>query len=887
MSTSNGRFEQHTSSYGTEWIPTICNFCSTVCNVKVGVKETKAGKRAVKIEGNEKSPLNRGRACARGQAGVRQAYDPDRIKTPLIRIEGSKRGEWAFREATWEEAFDYIGNKMQEHDIKPYEQTLVGGWTACVFYMPISVSMAMGQGVPNISASPMQHCVSSGHLGTDMVTGNFNIHDEVLADFGNAKYMVFSMTNSGVAGISTSRAVRFAEGKRSGAKIVVLDPRRSELAAKADEWLPVKPGSDMAFYLAVMHVLLKKGLYERDIVVGHTNLPHLAFEKDGMPMPMMEANEKGMPSVLYVYDEISGEIRKVPGFSNTNMVDMDGNKIVPSLKTPENLEMNGMKVSTFFEMMEKQIEQYTPEWAAGELDIPAEDIERIATEMGMTRPVLVDPGWHGARYDNTIQTRRVQAMVQVLLGGIDKKGGWIFAGEYREKVMEFWKAQQEGKEVPLFRKPGMFFPLTAGEYFGNPDAWPDKRPGIQYAYSMQEQQQGKQGVLFPAYSEYGFKEAVEGKVQWNGEPYILKAITLNAANPVKHFFPDNRWRDMLSNENVKLVTVIDVLPSDTVKYADVVLPNSTYIEREEPFLFAAGPAQDLTLTTRFQAIDPLYDTKDVPDILLELAKRRGTLENVLGAMSQLAGVSNDRLQEEVGKAAKGETTYTKALRKVFMEHYATTLNKSPEQLEKELREDGVLVLESVDHLLDHASLPYDLPVPTASGRLEFFSFYFAGFVQQAGYMPNWDPFIRYMKPNMTENSTDNDFYFIYGKVPLVSYASTNSNNSLLMALSQKKETRHMDLWMHTSRAKKLKIKDGDFVEITNKKAEMTTDARVHITELVRPDTVYISSAFGGDKEGQLSVSRGVGTSLGKLVDYDVEPIVAGYRSQEFNVSVKK
>ena len=886
MSTSKERYSQHTASNGTEWVPSICNFCSTVCNVKVAVKKTSKGNRAVKIEGNEDSPLNRGKACARGQAGVYQTYDPDRIKKPLIRVEGTKRGDWAFREATWDEAFEYISQKMKEHDIKPYEQALVGGWTACVFYMPISVSMAMGQGIPNISASPMQHCVASGHLGTDMVTGNFNIHDEVLADFENAKYMLFSMTNSGVAGISTSRAVRFAEGKRRGAKVVVLDPRRSELAAKADEWLPIKPGTDMAFFLAIMHVLLKKNLYEKDFITRHTNLPHLAFMKDGMVMPMMEANQQGMPEVLYVYDDISGEIRKVPGFSHTNMVDIDGNKIVPSLKTPENLELNGMKVSTFFEFMEKQLEEYTPDWAEKETGIKSEDIARIAEEMGLTRPVLVDPGWHGARYDNTIQTRRIQAMVQVLLGGIDKKGGWIFAGEYREKVIEFWKAKAEGKDVPLFRKPGMFFPLSAGEFFFNPEVWPDKKPALAFAYSMQEKQQGRPGVLFPAYTEYGFKEAIEGTLQWNGEPYQLKAITMNAANPVKHFFPKDRWSEMLSNSNLKLVTVIDVLPSDTTRYADVILPNSTYIEREEPFLFAAGPAQDLTLTTRFKAVEPMYDTKDVPDILLELARRRGNLSNVISAMATLSGVSEDRLQEETTKAANGDQTYTKALRKVFMDHYANTLGISATELEKELREKGVMVLESVDHLLEHASIPRDLPVPTATGRLEFFSLYFASFVEQSGYMPNWDPFIRYIKPNMTENAGEDTFYFIYGKVPLVSYASTNANNAILMSLAKKKEDRHISMWLHRSRAEKLQISEGTIVEITNTNTGMKTMAKVHLTELVRPDTVYLSSAFGSDKEGQLSVSGGVGTNLGDLVPYDVEPLVAGYRSQEFTVKLK-
>ena len=92
------------------------------------------------------------------------------------------------RSATWEEAWDYIAKKQKSADIKPWEWTMVGGWTSCVFYMNWAVPFALANQVPNIVASPMQHCVTTGHLGTDVVTGNFNIHDEILPDFTNWRY---------------------------------------------------------------------------------------------------------------------------------------------------------------------------------------------------------------------------------------------------------------------------------------------------------------------------------------------------------------------------------------------------------------------------------------------------------------------------------------------------------------------------------------------------------------------------------------------------------------------------------------------------------------------------------------------------------------------------
>jgi len=111
-----------------QWKPTICNMCPNICGVKVGVKQVAGKERAVKIDGNPAHPYNQGRICARGQAGLRRQYNPDRLKTPLIRVEGSKRGEWAFRKASWDEAFDHIMSKVQEHNIQPYEMAIMGSW---------------------------------------------------------------------------------------------------------------------------------------------------------------------------------------------------------------------------------------------------------------------------------------------------------------------------------------------------------------------------------------------------------------------------------------------------------------------------------------------------------------------------------------------------------------------------------------------------------------------------------------------------------------------------------------------------------------------------------------------------------------------------------------
>ena len=409
------------------WIPSICNFCSSFCDIQVAVKEVDGVERAVKIEGNSRSPWNRGKICARGQSGLFQLYDPDRLKQPLIRVEGSKRGEWEFRAATWEEAYDYIAAKLEK--VNPWEISMVGGWTACVSYMHFSLPFISAYQIPNIVASPLQHCVTAGHLGNDLVTGNFNIHDEVLADFENARYILFALNNASVASISTPRAIRFGQAKKNGAKVVCLDPRMSELAAKADEWLPIKPGTDMAFFLAMLHTLLRAELYEENFLARHTNAPFLAFaDENGVVQLAADMGEDGKPAAYYVYDEVSGEIMAVPPFTNTNEWTLSGQRIVPALRAPAALSWSSRPVQTVLDFFFEQTEAYTPAWAAAITDISAETIERISVEFGQARPALVDPGWMGARYHHLIPLRRLQAIIQTLVGGIDQPGGWLMGG---------------------------------------------------------------------------------------------------------------------------------------------------------------------------------------------------------------------------------------------------------------------------------------------------------------------------------------------------------------------------------------------------------------------------------------------------------------------------
>jgi len=885
---------------------TICNFCSSLCNVKVTSRTTNGVKRVVKLDGNPHSTLNRGKMCARGQAGLRQTYDTDRFKKPMIRVEGTKRGEMEFRAVEWDEAWKYIEDRMKAAKIQPWEWTMIGGWTSCVFYMNWSVPFALTNGIPNIVASPMQHCVTTGHLGTDSVTGNFNIHDEILPDYDNAKYIIYVGNNSSIGAVSTCRVVRFAQGRKNGAKVVVLDPRLSETGAKADEWIPIRPGTDLDFCLAMLREMLNKKLYDADFLRTHTNMPFLTYKDDNGQWQLVKDAE-GHPMVLRAN---TSEIHVLPAYSNENLTDTSGNTFYPALYAPipqgvlvpENAVAGvGKPAFTVLQAQLAEIAQCTPEWAEKTTGIPAETILRIAHEFGSTRPALIDPGWHGARYGNIMMTRRVQAMIQALNGGIDKEGGWIMSGEFHHKALKQHEAKLAGKDLgsPLANKAGMDFAMVVVGAFSNPDNFAHGHPGWAWAYSQQQKAEGKQGVALPVLADEGLKESVEGKVKWKGEPYLTRALFVNAANPVRHYYPDTYWKEMMQHENMELIVALDVLPSDTTPYVDVILPSSTYLERDEPNIYGNGVNQDLAMTTRYAAIDPLYDTWEAPDVLLKLTElihgKENAIEDLTKHMEGLTGMPAQAMiaiHKELKEAGK-PSPFSAACRKVAIAEAAKRVHVSPEEFDKTLREKGVYHEENWRDLLEHAAVPHVIPAVTASGRIEFFSSLFDMLRGQGNTGVHFSVLATHIPSECREGQTmdqplgEDEFYFAYGKVPTVSYGSTNSNNPVLAAINTLKKDIYMGVWMHPDRAAKLGVKTGDKIHLTNTLSNQEADGHAYVTRKVRPDTLFLHSAFGVENK-QLTRSYAMGgTATNKLIPHTVEPVVAGFRSQEFTLRVKK
>lgn len=354
-----------------EWKPTTCQGCTTWDPAEVFVQDG----RAVKVRGNRYSKQNDGVLCPKGHLSLQQLYDPDRVKVPMKRTNPAKgKGvDPKFVPISWDEALNTIADKMME--LREAEETekfvvLRGRYT----YMRDIIYSALPKifGSPNgISHSAI--CAEAEKFGSYFTAGNWDYRDY---DLSNSKYLVIW----GCDPLNSNRMIpavikRFGDLLDRGT-VAAVDPRLTSCAAKAQEWLPVKPGEDGALASAIAHVILTEGLWSKEFVGDF---------KDGQNQ--FKAGQ--------TVDEAAFEEKHTNG-----------------LVKWWNLELK----------------DHTPEWAEKVSLIPKEQIIRVAKGMGEAAPnVAVWMGPGAAMHVRGGYTAMAVHALNGLLGSIDNEGG-VLAG---------------------------------------------------------------------------------------------------------------------------------------------------------------------------------------------------------------------------------------------------------------------------------------------------------------------------------------------------------------------------------------------------------------------------------------------------------------------------
>ena len=246
---------------GEEIIPTYCELCFWKC----GVLAHKRDGRVTKIVGNPAHPLSNGRLCPRGTGGPGLLYDPDRLKTPLIRTR--RRGEDVFAEASWDEALGLIAEKMNEirERYGPEAMALFSHGTGGSWFKHLFDAY----GSANVAGPSYAQCRGPREAGYSLVYGHGFSTPEPL-DIENARCLTLIGAHLG-ENMHNTQVQEFANAIDRGMDLVVVDPRFSVAASKARYWLPVKPGTDTALLLAWMNVIITEDRYDKEYVEQHTN----------------------------------------------------------------------------------------------------------------------------------------------------------------------------------------------------------------------------------------------------------------------------------------------------------------------------------------------------------------------------------------------------------------------------------------------------------------------------------------------------------------------------------------------------------------------------------------------------------------------------------------
>ena len=233
----------------------FCNACSSHCGMWIHVKNG----RVWKVTGHEDHNRSVGKLCARAHGHLAWVYDPGRVRTPLRRTAAG-----GFEPISWEQAAGEIGDKLREVVANGDSEGIFWGHNprqTGVFYGTRFMHALDSRTVVTHNSA----CNTAIHCGFQNTIGR----QGPAADLRRSNYMMIIGRNYG-EGIRTSQATQFADAlAREGTKVVCVDPRMSASAALADEWIPIRPGTDMAFILAMCNVLITEELYDKDFIATY------------------------------------------------------------------------------------------------------------------------------------------------------------------------------------------------------------------------------------------------------------------------------------------------------------------------------------------------------------------------------------------------------------------------------------------------------------------------------------------------------------------------------------------------------------------------------------------------------------------------------------------
>jgi anaerobic selenocysteine-containing dehydrogenase len=604
---------------------TTCYMCACRCGINVHMKD---GKVAY-IEGNRDHPVNRGVLCAKGSAGIMQHNAPSRLRAPLKRV--GPRGSGEFEEITWDEALQIATDWLAP--IRAENPEKLAFFTGRDQSQSFTSFWAQNFGTPNYAAHGGFCSVNMAAAGIYTMGGAFWEFGQ--PDWDHTKlFMLF-----GVAEDHDSNPIKMGIGKikARGARVIGVNPIRTGYNAVADDWVGITPGTDGLFILALVHELMKAGKIDLDYLARYTNAPCLVIDNPGgADHGLLLRDDEGRELVI---DKATGEL--TPFDTQGVRPDLTGRSV-----------RNGRTCHTVMsKMAETYLDpQFSPDAVADRCGIKAAKIRAIAAEIARVafdEAIELDRAWtdfrgekhstmtgrpvsfHAMRgisaHANGFQTCRALHVLQIILGSVETPGGFRFK--------------------PPYPKPATAHPRP---HVGvNPGA-PLNGPHLGFVQGPQDlalKDDGRPARIDKAFtwenpmSAHGLMHMVISNAH-AGDPYKIDTLFLYMANMSWNSSMNTKGvMEMLTDTDetgdyvIPRIIYSDAYSSEMVAYADLILPDTTYLERHDCISLLDRPiceADAAADAIRWPVVEPDRDVRGFQSVLCDL-----------GARLNLPGFTND------------------------------------------------------------------------------------------------------------------------------------------------------------------------------------------------------------------------------------------------------
>ena len=656
-------------------------------------------------------------ACRKGLATAELVYHPDRLQFPMKRV--GERGEGKWERVSWDEALDSIAVKLQEI-ARQHGPTSIAWMTFTIPELKPLIGAGYSRLVSLTGGTDVDFwgCGDAAGPCADMATFGTKLGEIYLHTLNDPKFGLIWGYNWAVT--VTPFLPEIIDAKKKGCKLAVIDPRFTETASYADEHVPIRPGTDAALALGMIHVILKRGLQDNTFITENTVGPLLVRNDNGLLLRESDLMDGGSWDRFLVFDQSSGQVQP-----------WDASGINPALLGTHTL--SGIECRPAYQLLANLVESYPPERVSEITDVPAEVIQRLAVSYATEKPAAIFRGWGLQRtFHGDLSARAVNTLAAI-------------TGNMNLDIPPL-----EDHSHPSFYKPG------------GPNA------GI------------------PLLSLY---DAVS-----KGEPFPIKALWGAGHNFMTSMPNTNKiLREVLPN--LELIVVCDLFMTATARYADYVLPVTSFYEYTDISMFG------FILQLQQKAIEPLYEARSDFQIAADLGRRMG--------FGQYFNKTEEQYIEEILAALQPET----------------------EGITLETLKQGPAMIKLPDP-------PWRLNTPT--GRVEFYVEKLKEFGQE---LPI------YLEPSESVRSENAK---VHPLVLLSTHPANRVHSSMAMIPSLQKMDPAPTLEINPVDAQSRSIGHGDVVRVFNNRGQLKVHA--NLTQSIKSGVVNITEGWWPEQyiEGQIN-----------------------------------